>query len=167
MNSGGMAGGGMQSGGATVGANAAGTLMLFRYLDFDVNPGEAYRYRVKLEFANPNYLVSTDQVKEASVAENETRTTAWSEPSAPVVVKADTNTFLADIEPGSPYLTGATGPLAGARLLFGDPATRPSTINGWLTELGNELAVPMPMQILEDSLCNWQKNPDQFVPFRG
>ena len=98
MPPGGMAGGGMQSGGATVGANAAGTLMLFRYLDFDVNPGEAYRYRVKLEFANPNYLVSTDQVKEASVAENETRTTAWSEPSAPVVVKADTNTFLADID---------------------------------------------------------------------
>jgi hypothetical protein len=76
---------------------------------------------------------------------------------------------LADIEPGSPYLTGATGPLAGARLLFGDndEVITPATIDAWLVELGDDLGLRMVMQILEDSLCNWQKSPDAFVPFRG
>ncbi len=83
---------------AQVGANAAGYLMLFRYLDFDVNPGECYRYRVQLEFANPNYGMALDKIKEASVAEGETRTTDWSQPSAPVVVKSDSNLFLTEVD---------------------------------------------------------------------
>lgn len=83
---------------AQVGANAAGYLMLFRYLDFDVNPGEAYRYRVQLEFANPNYGMPLDKIKEASVAEGETRLTEWSQPSAPVVVKSDSNLFLTEVD---------------------------------------------------------------------
>jgi hypothetical protein len=76
---------------------------------------------------------------------------------------------LADIEPGSPYLTDATGPLAGARLLFGDAeeAVAPATLDGWLVELEAHLDLRMGMQILEDSLCNWQKSPDAFVAFRG
>lgn len=81
-----------------VGMQAAGYLMLFRYLDFDVNPGEAYRYRVKLEFTNPNYGMSLDKIKEASVAEGETRFSEWSEPSAPVVVGSDTKLFLTDLD---------------------------------------------------------------------
>jgi hypothetical protein len=74
---------------------------------------------------------------------------------------------LAAIEPGSPYLTGSSGPLEGARLLFGGQTTRPMTMNGWLTDLGDQLGVPMAMQVLEDALCNWQKNPDVFIRFRG
>lgn len=91
---------GMQAGVAVqqVGGAAAGYLMLFRYLDFDVNPGEAYRYRVQLEFANPNYGEPLDKVKEASVSEGESRLTEWSQPSAPVVVKPDSNLFLTDVD---------------------------------------------------------------------
>jgi hypothetical protein len=76
---------------------------------------------------------------------------------------------LADIEPGSTYMTGATGPLAGARLLFGDQAdaATPAQIDRWLVELEGHLRLPMGMQILEDALCNWQKSPDQFLAFRG
>ncbi len=76
---------------------------------------------------------------------------------------------LADIEPGSTYMTGATGPLDGARLLFGTAATAatPRQLDGWLVELEAMLGVEMGMQVLEDSLCNWQKNPTRFVPFRG
>jgi hypothetical protein len=76
---------------------------------------------------------------------------------------------LADIEPGSPYLTGATGPLAGARLLFGQAAAAepPRRIDGWLVELEAVLAVPMGMQVLEDALCNWQKSPGELRRFRG
>jgi len=98
----GMGGPGMMGGQggmvAQVGGAAAGYLMLFRYLDFDVNPGEAYRYRVQLEFANPNYGETLDKIKEASVAEGETRLTEWSQPSAPVVVSSDSNVYLTDID---------------------------------------------------------------------
>ena len=75
---------------------------------------------------------------------------------------------LAPIEPGSTYMCGATGPLNGARLLFtGDKATpiRPSTLDAWLIALDADLQIGM--QALEDALCNWQKNPRTFVPFRG
>jgi hypothetical protein len=76
---------------------------------------------------------------------------------------------LADIEPGSTYMTGATGPLAGARLLYGDAEKEmaPATLDRWLVELEADLGLRMGMQILEDSLCNWQKSPDAFVAFRG
>lgn len=75
---------------------------------------------------------------------------------------------LAAVEPGSPYLKGATGPLAGARLLFADDtkARLPASImEERVTQLGDDLGVGM--QVLEDSLCNWQKSPDRFRPFRG
>jgi hypothetical protein len=76
---------------------------------------------------------------------------------------------LAPIEPGSAYLTGATGPVAGAKLLFAGNekanGITPKQLDMWLTELESELGVGM--QVLEDSLCNWQKSPDRFVPFGG
>jgi len=76
---------------------------------------------------------------------------------------------LADIEPGSTYMTGATGPLRGARLLFGNQAdgATPAQIDRWLVELESQLHLHMGMQILEDALCNWQKSPAQFRAFRG
>ncbi len=71
---------------------------------------------------------------------------------------------LAPITPGSAYMQGATGPLSGARLLFG-VAARATEIDQWLMELDSELNVGM--QVLEDALCNWQKSPDRFRAFRG
>ena len=71
---------------------------------------------------------------------------------------------LAKIEPDSPYLQGATGPLAGARLLFGKRET-PTKLDELLIDLGRELGVGM--QVLEDALCNWQKSPTTFKAFRG
>ena len=71
---------------------------------------------------------------------------------------------LALIEPPSTYMAGATGPVRGARLLFGTGES-PVTLDQWLVELDADLQVGM--QVLEDSLCNWQKSPEVFVPFRG
>ncbi len=71
---------------------------------------------------------------------------------------------LAPIEPGSTYLQGSTGPLDGARLLFGRDAPT-KELDAWLVELDCRLGVGM--QVLEDALCNWQKSPDRFQPFRG
>ena len=75
---------------------------------------------------------------------------------------------LAPIEPGSTYLYGATGPIVGARLLFaGDEAAPigPNKLDAWLITLDSDLKVGM--QVLEDALCNWQKSPRVFIPFRG
>jgi hypothetical protein len=75
---------------------------------------------------------------------------------------------FADLTPGSAYLGGATGPLAGARLLFGgrgDARLRAATLEDWLRDLDTVLDVGM--QVMEDSLCNWQKSPRRFVHFRG
>ena len=76
---------------------------------------------------------------------------------------------LAKIEPGSTYMTGATGPLKGARLLFGAPGAKakPTQLNAWLIELDASLGLEMGLQVLEDALCNWQKSPARFKPFRG
>lgn len=71
---------------------------------------------------------------------------------------------LAAITPGSTYVSGSSGPLMGARLLFGE-AQSAAVLDGWLLELNSVLHVGM--QVLEDALCNWQKSPDQFVRFRG
>ena len=76
---------------------------------------------------------------------------------------------LAAIAPDCPYLHGATGPLRGARLLFvGNPTAKGLSTNELETrvgELGEALRVGM--QEMEDSLCNWQKSPSQFRPYRG
>lgn len=75
---------------------------------------------------------------------------------------------LARLVPNSPHLVGATGPLAGAHLLFEGARkarTPAGTLDGRLVELGATLQVRM--DVLEDAICNWQKNPGNFVPFRG
>jgi hypothetical protein len=75
---------------------------------------------------------------------------------------------LASIEPGSTYMKNSTGPIDGARLLFGRNKSASLTatdLDAWLVELEAELHVGM--QVLEDALCNWQKSPGEFIPFRG
>lgn len=75
---------------------------------------------------------------------------------------------FAAIEPGSAYLSSATGPVTGARLLFGgSPKAKISTRNldHLLIRLDAHLTVGM--QVIEDALCNWQKSPGSFKPFRG
>ncbi len=75
---------------------------------------------------------------------------------------------LAPIEPGSPYLEGATGPYDGARLLFGRAQTarvNRHDLGTWIVALGDQ--VGLGMQVLEDALRNWQKSPQRFLRFRG
>lgn len=77
---------------------------------------------------------------------------------------------LLPIEPGATYMQGATGPLSGARLLFAGNKNANldhNTLELWLIELEAELHLYFGMQILEDALCNWQKSPGVFRPFRG
>lgn len=61
-------------------------ILLFRYLDFDVKPGNFYRYRVKLVVKNPNLAYLTS---DPFVSRGMTRETPWSRPSQAVLVKVE------------------------------------------------------------------------------
>jgi len=80
-------------------------------------------------------------------------------------------TGVVDIVPGYAYLKGATGPLTGAKLLL--TGNRASSINisaleGSLSSINDRLSIGiMGMQVLEDSLCNWDKSPNIYFRFRG
>lgn len=73
---------------------------------------------------------------------------------------------FAAVEPSAACLSGATGPLKGARLLLspGEPASA-SALEAMLVPLREELGVGF--DVVEDALCNWQKSPAEFKPFRG
>ncbi|MBP0635185.1 hypothetical protein J8I34_07335 [Cupriavidus sp. AcVe19-6a] len=75
---------------------------------------------------------------------------------------------LVNIEPPSAYMTEATGPATGAQLLFGVPG-HGRDARKKLDELAIDLdgVLKVGMQVIEDSLCNWQKSPEKFVAFRG
>jgi hypothetical protein len=75
---------------------------------------------------------------------------------------------LAPVAPGSAYLSGATGPLRGARLLVDGNANsnrKARDLDVILQQLDVLLGVGM--QVMEDSICNWQKSPRRFAHFRG
>lgn len=57
------------------------------------------------------------------------------------------------IKPGSCYLRGSTGPLKGARKLWGK--LRPKQLSELADQAARRLGVPM--NVFEDALCNWQK----------
>ncbi len=72
---------------------------------------------------------------------------------------------LAPLEPDSAYLSDASsGPLRGARLLFGSGGSA-YDLDQWVLEMDRELNVGP--RVLEDALCNWQKSPNSFKRFSG
>ena len=71
---------------------------------------------------------------------------------------------LFSIEPDRAYLDGATGPLSGAQQLFGAVGP-PHEADQRLVDLGTALGLTM--DVVEDGVCNWQKSPSSFRPFRG
>jgi hypothetical protein len=75
---------------------------------------------------------------------------------------------LAPIEADATYMGDATGPAKGARLMF-DGAIASATPRTQLEVKSRQLekALSCGMQVVEDSLCNWQKSPNQYVSFRG
>lgn len=81
-----------------------------------------------------------------------------------MIAKVGISTIAAD----STYMAEATGPLRGARLLFGGATSAnisAAELEQKIQQLDAVLCVGM--QVLEDALCNWQKSPGQFIKFRG
>lgn len=77
---------------------------------------------------------------------------------------------LLNIIPDLTYMNQATGPLRGARLLFGGDVNSQLShrnLELYLTELDNYLGLYFGKQVLEDSICNWQKSPANYQYFGG
>jgi hypothetical protein len=75
---------------------------------------------------------------------------------------------LADIDADSTYMNEATGPKRGARLLFDgkiDSNTDARALEARVASLEQHLGAGM--QVMEDAMCNWQKSPNRYLPFRG
>jgi hypothetical protein len=74
---------------------------------------------------------------------------------------------LADIRPGHAYLKGSTGPLNGAREMFGPTTHRPAA--QWYEQQVAAMAAHLEVgfDVMEDALCNWQKSPNEIKRFRG
>lgn len=71
---------------------------------------------------------------------------------------------LLEVRPGHAYLAGASGPRRGAALLFGDQLSTAEIHNRTIL-FGDTLGIGF--DIVEDAVCNWQKSPSTFMPFRG
>jgi hypothetical protein len=84
-------------------------LLLFRYVDFNVEPGKIYRYRVKLVVDNPFHNKHAEEVNDPSIIEGETRETEVSEPTRPVYVPEDAKFFVTHVysHPGGASLPWA------------------------------------------------------------
>ncbi len=63
---------------------------LFRYVDFDVQPGHAYQYRVQLVLRNPNYGKDPHILYNADSGKQPYRDTPWSEKSPVASPPVDT-----------------------------------------------------------------------------
>lgn len=72
--------------------------LLFRYFDFQVTPGNAYRYRVRMTLLNPNFKRPVEELVDESIAAGEVRVTPWSEPTPHVFVPEEQRLFLAKAE---------------------------------------------------------------------
>lgn len=72
--------------------------LLFRYFDFQVTPGNAYRYRVRMTLLNPNFKRPVEELVDESIAAGEVRVTPWSEPTPHVFVPEEQHLFLAKAE---------------------------------------------------------------------
>jgi hypothetical protein len=71
---------------------------------------------------------------------------------------------IAPIVAGTLYLSGATGPMTGARMLMGSNKNY-KELDSALSVMGNAIGVTM--QDMEDAICNWQKSPAAYKGFRG
>ncbi|MHC4879421.1 MAG: hypothetical protein ACYTGL_23450 [Planctomycetota bacterium] len=73
-------------------------LLLFRFFDFSVVPGNAYVYRVRLKLLNPNYDRDIAELDDPAFREGRFRFTPWSEMSNPTLVQDETEMFLAKVD---------------------------------------------------------------------
>ncbi|MDR0338132.1 MAG: hypothetical protein LBI18_13685 [Planctomycetaceae bacterium] len=88
---------------------------LFRFLDFKVEPGKTYRYRVRLYLANPNYRLAPNYLEDETLSKEPYLVTEFSASSNMVTIPLEsrvltTNVFAADAR--QPWMEPATSIMA-------------------------------------------------------
>ena len=78
---------------------------LFRFFDFNAEPGVTYQYRVKLLLFNPNWKLDTNLVEDPTTVDQMTVQSAFSEPSNSVALGTESRVLVESIVPASaPWL---------------------------------------------------------------
>lgn len=79
-------------------ATADHRLLLVRFMDFTVERGFAYQYRVRLEMRNPNYNVPIDELVDPSLGAEPTLFSDWSDSTPETFVPLPHRTYLTDVD---------------------------------------------------------------------
>lgn len=75
--------------------------LLFRFIDFNIEPGKTYRYQVKLILNNPNYNLDLAHLEKPELAQRESRESPWSDPSPPIQVPYVDRYYADDVKGAS------------------------------------------------------------------
>jgi len=74
--------------------------LLFRFFDYNVEPGKRYVYRVQLALYNPNFGLKPNLLKDPKLTEKRYSVTDWSHASAAIFVPRDTRILAISVKPG-------------------------------------------------------------------
>jgi len=77
--------------------DAGPEFLLFRFFDFQVEPGKSYRYRVRLILENPNYEVDPRFLEKEELGKIKRIESGWSTPTDVVSVPRDTRMLAVDV----------------------------------------------------------------------
>ncbi|MCL2349608.1 MAG: hypothetical protein FWC50_15265 [Planctomycetaceae bacterium] len=75
------------------------TYCLFRYFDFDVEPGKSYQYKVRLALWNPNYRMNEKYLESEDLKKESILLTEFSETTNPVAVLSSSRILLKQVNP--------------------------------------------------------------------
>lgn len=73
-------------------------ILLVRYIDYEVEPGKKYRYRLKLIVQNPNWKVPAKYLQSPDLSDASSLETGWSRPTPVVSVPSDTEIQLLAVD---------------------------------------------------------------------
>lgn len=79
-------------------ATADQRLLLVRFMDFTVQRGYDYKYRVRLEMTNPNFRHPLDELEDPAIGAEPSLLSDWSQPSPAVHIPVAHHAYLAGVE---------------------------------------------------------------------
>jgi hypothetical protein len=112
-------------------------VLLFRFLDFSVVPGNAYRYKIKLKIENPNFGREASELENIASREGEFRNTEWSEPSTPAVVQDETDFYIAKLD--------------------GRRSVAEIEVHEWMTDTGSYVNGTFKGLLAGDQIASWRE----------
>lgn len=77
--------------------DATNRLLLVRFIDFTVERGQQYTYRVRIVMNNPNFNMPVDDLEQPELATEKTITSDWSATTPPVMVPSDNRYYVTKV----------------------------------------------------------------------